>query len=125
VGVYIERADFAAAQREAQAYARRSGDETQVQMVEIRRQSAAGNSEQARRDVSLLLSGKSGSSFSSYQKAQLFFATGQTDAGYAALEEAYREKSWWLVTMLVDPGIASVRNQPRFRAFARRVGLSA
>jgi TolB-like protein/Tfp pilus assembly protein PilF len=124
VGVYIERADFAAAAREAQAYARRTGDETQLQMVEIRRQSASGNTDQAHRDLSLLLSGKSGASFSSYQKAQLFFATGQTDAGYAALEDAYRERSWWLVTMMVDPGFAGVRNQPRFREVARRVGLA-
>lgn len=123
VGVYIQLSDFASAEREAQAYARRTGDETQLQMVDIRRQSAAGNNDQARRDLRLLLSGKSGPSFSSYQKAQLFFATGQTEAGYAALEDAYRERSWWLVTMMVDPGFAGVRNQSRFRAFARRVGL--
>jgi TolB-like protein/Tfp pilus assembly protein PilF len=123
VGVYIQRSDFAAAEREAQAYARRTGDETLLQMVEIWRQSAADHVDQARRDVSLLLSGKSGPSFSSYQKAQLFFATGQTEAAYAALEDAYRERSWWLVTMLVDPGFLPVRNQPRFRAFAKRVGL--
>jgi TolB-like protein/Tfp pilus assembly protein PilF len=125
VGVYIRQSKFAAAQREAQAYARRTGDETLVQMVDIRRQSAAGNNDLARRDVSLLLNGKSGPSFSSYQKAQLLLATGQTDAGYAALEDAYRERSWWLVTMLVDPGFTQVRNQTRFRAVARRVGLPA
>lgn len=123
VGVYVQRSDFAAAEREAQAYARRTGDQTQLQMVEIQRQSAAGNNDQARRDLRLLLSGKSGPSFSSYQKAQLFFATGQTDAGYAALEDAYRERSWWLVTMMVDPGFTQVRNQTRFRSFAKRVGL--
>lgn len=60
-----------------------------------------------------------------YQKAQLHFAAGQMDSGYAELEKWYRERSWWLVTPMVDPGFESMRSQPRFIAFERRVGLPA
>jgi TolB-like protein/Tfp pilus assembly protein PilF len=125
VGVYSALSNFTAAEIEAQAYFQRTGDEAPLQMARIQRQTATGSANQARRAASLLLHGKSGSSFSSYQKAQLYFASGQNDAGYAALEDAYRERSWWLVTMLVDPGFSSVWNQPRFRNLARRVGLLA
>jgi TolB-like protein/lipopolysaccharide biosynthesis regulator YciM len=123
VGVYSKQSNFAAAESEAQAYFRHTGEESPLQMVRIQREAATGSVDQARRDVSLLLSGKSRSSFSSYQKAQFFFASGQKEAGYAALEEAYRERSWWLVTMLVDPGFDSVRNEHRFHDLAKRVGL--
>jgi TolB-like protein/Tfp pilus assembly protein PilF len=124
VGVYSRMANYAAAQSEAQAYFERTGDDNALQMVRIEREAAAGQLDQARRDVGLLLKRKSGISFIPYQKAQLFFASGQKDAGYAALEEAYREHSWWLVTMRVDPGFDIVQNDPRFREIARRVGLA-
>jgi TolB-like protein/Tfp pilus assembly protein PilF len=122
-GVYSALSNFTAAEIEAQAYFQRTGDQAPLQMVRIQRQVATGSLDQARRVVSLLLNGKSGSSFSAYQKAQFYFASRQNDAGYAALEDAYRERSWWLVTMLVDPGFSAVRNEPRFRNLARRVGL--
>jgi len=124
VGLYTKMSNFAAAESEAQAYFKLTGEEAPLQMVRIQREAATGSMDQARRNVSLLLNGKSGSRFSPYQKAQIFFATGQKEAGYAALEEAYHEKSWWLVTMLVDPGFDSVHQEPRFRDLAKRVGLA-
>jgi TolB-like protein/Flp pilus assembly protein TadD len=124
VGLYSKMSNFAAAEGEAQAYFKLTGEEAPLQIVRIQRETATGSMDQARRNVSLLLNGKSGSRFCSYQKAQIFFATGQKEAGYAALEEAYHERSWWLVTMLVDPGFDSVHQEPRFRDLAKRVGLA-
>jgi TolB-like protein/lipopolysaccharide biosynthesis regulator YciM len=121
--VLIEEAKFDQAMSEAQIYRQKTGDETMIQAVEIHGMTAAGKQEEARAEVRRLLSGKSGASFSSYQKAGLFAATGQTDAAYAALQDAYRERSWWLVTMLVDPGLDGIRSQARFQDLARRVGL--
>ena len=92
-------------------------------MVEVRRMVSQGNMDQARSEVRRLLSSRQGATFNAYSVAQLDFAIGQDDAGYAALEKAYRDHSWWLVTMLVDPGFSPVRNQPRFLDLARRVGL--
>jgi hypothetical protein len=108
---------------EAQFYRQKTGDETLVQTVEIHRMAAAGKLEEARAEVRRLFNGKSGASFSSYQRAGLYSATGQTDAAYSALQDAYRKRSWWLVTMLVDPGLDGIRDQTRFQDLARRVGL--
>jgi Tfp pilus assembly protein PilF len=117
------QSDFAAAEAEAQVILKRTGDATPLQMVEIRRLVSQGNMDQARSEVRRLLSSRQGATFNAYSVAQLDFAIGQDDAGYAALEKAYRDHSWWLVTMLVDPGFSPVRNQPRFLDLARRVGL--
>jgi hypothetical protein len=58
-----------------------------------------------------------------FQQAQLYFAVHEPGNAYAALESAYAEHSWWLVTLMVDPGFASVRDQPQFRQFMLRIGL--
>jgi len=121
--VLIEDGKFDEAMTEAQFYRQKTGDGSLVQSVEIHRMAAAGKVEEARAEVRRLLNGKSGAGFSSYQKAGLYSATSQTNAAYAALEDAYRERSWWLVTMLVDPGFDGIRDQPQFQDMARRVGL--
>jgi hypothetical protein len=121
--VLIEEGKFDEAMTEAQIYVQKTGDETMVHAVEIHRMAAAGKLDEARAEVRRLFDGKRGASFTSYQKAALYSATSQTDAAYAALEDAYRERSWWLVTMLVDPGFDGIRDQPRFQDVARRVGL--
>jgi len=121
--VLIEEAKFDQARSEAQIYRQKTGDETMIESVEIHRMAATGKLEEARAEVRRLLGAKSGAGLSAYQRAGLYSATGQSQAAYAALEDAYRERSWWLVTMLVDPGLAGIRDQPRFQDVARRVGL--
>jgi len=121
--VLIKDGKFDEAMIEAQFYRQKTGDETLIESVEIHRLAATGKLEEARAMVRRLLKGKSGAGFSSYQRAGLYSATSQTEAAYAALEDAYRERSWWLVTMLVDPGLDGIRDQPRFQDLARRVGL--
>ena len=121
--VYIVESKFDQAEAEAQVYLQHTGDETLVQWVQVHRLVAAGKDGQAREQVRRLLGGRNAPAFNAYQKAGFFFATGQTEAAYAALQDAYRERSWWLVTMLVDPGFDGIRNQPRFQDLARRVGL--
>jgi TolB-like protein/Flp pilus assembly protein TadD len=125
ISLDIRQSDFSAAEAEAQVILRRTGDATPLQMVEIRRLVSQGNMVQARSEVRRLLSSRERTTFPAYNVAQLDFAIGQDEAGYAALEKAYRDHSWWLVTMLVDPGFSPVRNQPRFLDLARRVGLPA
>jgi tetratricopeptide (TPR) repeat protein len=121
--VLIKDGKFDEAMMEAHFYQQKTGDETLARSVEIHRMAAAGKLEAARAAVRRLLNGRSGASFSSYQKAGLYSATGQTDAAYAALQDAYRERSWWLVTMQVDPGLDGIRDQPRFQDLVRQVGL--
>lgn len=118
--VALHQQDFAAAQNEADMYAQRSGDKRLVQVVEIERLARAGKTAQARAVLHKLLAAQP---TTPYVAAQLYFLTGQTNDGYAELEKACRQHSWWLVTMLVDPNFDGVRNQPRFLAVARRIGL--
>jgi len=120
LSVALRAGDFATAQSEAQIYAARSGERTPAQVVEIERLAAAGKMAEARVALHRLIANNH---VMPYSAAQLYFVTGQTEQGYAVLEEAYRQHSWWLVTMLVDPGFAPVRTQPRFLDVARRVGL--
>jgi len=121
--VLVVQSKFDQAASEARIYLQQSGDETLLQSVEIHRLVAVGKLDEARVEVRRLLGGKSGAAFDAYQRAGFYFTTGETDAAYTALQDAYRERSWWLVTMLVDPGFDGIRSQPRFQDLARRVGL--
>lgn len=113
----------ACAQKEMEEYSRLSGDRLSLRILRLHKEAAAGNIAQARQDLAALLQSRAGDGLSSWSKAQLYFAVGQDRDGYAALEAAYQERSWWLVTLMVDPGFDIVRNQPRFIAMERRVGL--
>lgn len=121
--VYTRMGDFAGAKSEAQSYLQLTHDCAPLQIVEIQRLAAAGNLPQARKELARFLEGASGRTLNAYQIAQLDFMTGQNDSGYAELEGAYRRRSWWLVTMLVDPGFDAVHSQPRFIALSQRVGV--
>jgi TolB-like protein/tetratricopeptide (TPR) repeat protein len=123
IQVYTRLGDFSAAESEAQTYLRLTHDSTPLQMVEIQQMAAKGNLAHARAQLSQLLAGVSGRSLKPYQRAQLDFITHQDDLGYVELDSAYRARSWWLVTMMVDPGFDGICTQPRFLAMARRVGM--
>jgi tetratricopeptide (TPR) repeat protein len=120
----IEEQKFDEAQSDASVLANRTGDDSVLKVVEIHRLVAEGDLAAARSLLARVLAApRKGSGFSPYTLAGLYFVTGQTDAGYQNLEKAYRDHSWWLVTMLVDPGLETVRNQSRFLDVARRVGF--
>ncbi|MGC9224884.1 MAG: tetratricopeptide repeat protein [Terracidiphilus sp.] len=123
IQVYTRQGDFSAAESEAQTYLRLTHDSTPLQVVEIERMAAMGDLQHARTQLSQLLAGASGRSLKPYQRAQLDFFTRQDDMGYTELESAYRARSWWLVTMLVDPEFDAIHTRPRFLALARRVGM--
>lgn len=120
VSILLSRGDFAAAEKEAQTYAQHSGDTLPLQIIEIERLAKSDQMKAARAALRRL---QTTIHLTPYAAAQLYFATGQTEAGYAALDRAYHQHSWWLVTMLVDPRFAPVRAQPRFLRVAGRVGL--
>lgn len=122
VGVYVSTSNLAAAQAEAQIYANLTGDRSSLDGLQIRRLLSAGEIQQARNAVRRILADKQ-HPLDPFKAAQLYFVTGQTELGYGTLEQAYREHSWWLVTMLVDPGFIEVRDQSRFLSLAQRVGL--
>ena len=55
--------------------------------------------------------------------ARLSVLTGQREAAFAALEQALEERSSMLVLLRVDRAWDSVRDDPRFAAAVRRVGI--
>jgi TolB-like protein/tetratricopeptide (TPR) repeat protein len=111
------------ADEELRTYSRLSGDLLSAKILELQRAGRAGKTDEARRDLNELLRSTAGAALHPYQKAQLYFDAGEADAGYAELRSAFQHRSWWLVTMMVDPGFDSVRKQTRFVAMERRIGL--
>jgi Tfp pilus assembly protein PilF len=123
IGVYSVQGKWNEARAEAEAYFEHTGDRSQLEEVEIHQMASAGKMEAARSQMLSYVRTAKDKPFSAYRMAQLYFATGQQEQGYDALESAFREHSWWLATMLVDPGFVSVRSQTQFLDLARRVGL--
>lgn len=61
---------------------------------------------------------------SPYDVALVHIGLGEMDRAFELLEEAYKEKSVWLVRLNVDLRLDSIRSDPRFTNLVRRVGLA-
>jgi tetratricopeptide (TPR) repeat protein len=59
-----------------------------------------------------------------YWMATLYAGLGEKDRAFEWLEKAYAERSGGLVWLSVDPRLDGIRNDMRFIAMTRRVGLS-
>ncbi|HZU43533.1 MAG TPA: winged helix-turn-helix domain-containing protein [Terriglobales bacterium] len=53
-----------------------------------------------------------------------YVAVGDKDQAFAWLEQAYRQHSIAITTLKVEPGLDSLRGDPRFQDLLRRVGLA-
>ncbi len=111
------------AEEETKKHVRLTGDKALLDILKIHQDMAAGRKEQARQEVQALLGRTPEGRFGPYEAAKVYFMIDDREDGYRELERAYQEHSWVLVTMRVDQGFASVRNEPRFRDLMRRVGL--
>ncbi|HET9099525.1 MAG TPA: hypothetical protein VFN62_03965 [Acidobacteriaceae bacterium] len=118
----VVQSNLADAESEAHTFQSLTGDGSLLRGDELRRLVAEGKMAEARAGLRSLLHDER-THLNSYQLSHLYFLTGQKAAGYAALDDALRQHSWWLVTMLVDPGFKPVENDPQFLDYARRVGL--
>ncbi len=56
--------------------------------------------------------------------ALIHAALGEKDQAFQWLEQAYKDRSWWLVFMKVDPRFDSLRSDRRFEALLQRVGFA-
>jgi tetratricopeptide (TPR) repeat protein len=61
----------------------------------------------------------------STQFAEIYAQLGDREAALSALERAYEVKDAGLTTMLVDPWLDPVRNEPRFQAIVRKMNFPA
>lgn len=55
--------------------------------------------------------------------AVVYAGMGDKDHAFAWLEKAYEERSWYLLSLKLDPKFDSMRADPRFQEILRRVGL--
>jgi serine/threonine protein kinase/tetratricopeptide (TPR) repeat protein len=60
---------------------------------------------------------------SSYFLAGIHVGIGENDQALAYLERAYEEKSHWLIYLHIDPGMDTLRGEPRFKEVLGRIGL--
>ena len=64
-----------------------------------------------------------GLSFSNVGVALVHAGLGETERALAWLESAYEEKSHWLVWLNLDPRWDRLRDEPRFQALVKKIGL--
>jgi TolB-like protein/Tfp pilus assembly protein PilF len=55
--------------------------------------------------------------------ALIYFALGENDAGFEWLEKAYEERCYGMSRLEVDPGLDSVRSDPRFKALLKKMNF--
>jgi TolB-like protein/Tfp pilus assembly protein PilF len=121
--VYDDVGDKRKADQEKQECFRLTGDKSVGEVESIRRAWAKGNKREARARLDRLSQFPNSGQFDAYALAGLYLELGDKEKAYRWLDKAYQEHSWWMVTLLADPGFESVRNEPRFLALLARVGL--
>jgi Flp pilus assembly protein TadD len=60
---------------------------------------------------------------SSADIAMIYVGLRDDDQAFAWLQKAYRERSWYLVLLRVDPRLDNLRPDPRFQDLLRGIGL--
>jgi hypothetical protein len=69
-------------------------------------------------------SGKEAPRFvSGYDRAAVHAALGQTDEAFAALEDGYQARAEWMGYLKVDPQMDTLRSDPRYATFLRRLNF--
>jgi tetratricopeptide (TPR) repeat protein len=60
---------------------------------------------------------------SPWELASVRFALGEEDAGFDWLKKAFKDRSFELLTIKVDPHFATLKTNPKFQELARQLGL--
>ena len=81
-----------------------------------------GRVEDARRALEYL-KGELNTTVSPFQEATIYVALGEHDRAVDLLERAVRDRAWLVQLLKVEPNFDPLREQPRFRALLRKVGL--
>ena len=62
--------------------------------------------------------------FNPYGIAAVYAALGDADHAFPWLEQAYEQRTVWLLYLNVDEAFTPVRQDPRYPAMLRRIGLA-
>jgi TolB-like protein/Flp pilus assembly protein TadD len=117
---YIRTGELDLADQEAHTFQRLTGNDGKIRAVQMERSSRQGDRAAQRRE---LLRSIHDPNLTPFHLAAVYFAMGDKENGYAALDQAVELHEWWLITLPVEDVFDSVREQPRFRAIEARVGL--
>jgi TolB-like protein len=124
LGSFYEGAKrYAQAEAEFSKFAELTGEDGNLLGLRARMYAAAGEKEKARRIVDDLLSRSREGRYGYFQIAVLYAGIGEKELALAALQRAYDEHSWWMVTSKVEPAFDSIRSEPRFQHIMKQVGL--
>jgi serine/threonine protein kinase/tetratricopeptide (TPR) repeat protein len=85
----------------------------------------AGRTGEARRILSELEAKSPARYVEPVEVAIAYEALGERDAAFAWLDRGLRERSHWLLTLDVEPRFDSLREDPRFKELAAKVGVRA
>ena len=82
-----------------------------------------GRTREARNTIRQLQKQSEKEYVSDYWVATIYAALGEKDRAFQLLENAYNERSEWILFLKVDPRFANLRTDSRFADLIRRVGL--
>jgi TolB-like protein/Tfp pilus assembly protein PilF len=82
-----------------------------------------GRTREARNTIRQLQKRSEKEYVSDYWVATIYAALGEKDRAFQLLENAYNERSEWILFLKVDPRFANLRTDSRFADLIRRVGL--
>lgn len=61
---------------------------------------------------------------SAMDRAKFFAGVGDRDAAFQWLEKAFRNRDPWFAAVKLEPGFDTIRDDPRFAALQRRIGVT-
>jgi hypothetical protein len=53
----------------------------------------------------------------------LYAKTGNKDRAFQELEHSYQNREYWMMLLKVEPGLDSLRDDPRYNELVKRMGL--
>ena len=120
---YLAVGRFADAINEGETVARLSNQSPAEVMLMERNKLLAGRPNEFERRLDELIASAANGYSSPATIANAYFAVGRNDEGFLWLERAYRERSNNMAYLGVEPVYDGVREDPRFKAMLRGIGL--
>jgi TolB-like protein/DNA-binding winged helix-turn-helix (wHTH) protein/Flp pilus assembly protein TadD len=120
-----QKGDYQLAEAEFEKAIAILGGETDAIAAVGHVQALQGKKEQARKVLARLRALARTKYVAPINVAVLLIALGDNDEAFQWLEKANQERSGWLIFLRVDPRFDAVRNDPRFKALLKQVGLSS
>jgi len=100
-----------------------SGNDLRIVALLGHAYAVAGKRDKAQRVLADLKEQAKRSYISPFNIAIIYVALGEKDQAFEWLEEAYNERSLWMVFLKVDPRLDSLRSAPGYAHMLRRMGL--